>query len=135
MAGSTLQWWSANSSLPVVLDSSLLAAEWLLSTCDVQRAPLELWWRATLKQGFVGFGVVWVTPWGHGVLSTFGARDSSLTAVGLLLSCEGLHSTYFSELSLLAAEGLLYGVISWGAPLQLFHGDLLQFWLGNPLSF
>ena len=100
-----------------MLGLSLLAAEWLLSTCDVQQVPLELWWRATLKQGFVRFGVVWVTLWGHGVLSTFGTRGSSLTAVGLLLSCEGLHSTYFSELSLLVAEGLLYGVISWGAPL------------------
>ena len=33
------------------------------------------------------------------VLSTFGARGSSLTLVGLLLSsCQGLHSTYFMEL-------------------------------------
>ena len=76
--------------------------------------------------GLVRVGVVWVTPWGCRVLSTFGTRRSSLIAVGLLLSCcEGLYSTYFSELSLLAAEGILYGMISWGAPLQLCHGNLL----------
>ena len=102
--------------------------------CDVQQDTLELWWRAPLKvQVFVHSGVVWVTPWGWGVLSTFGARGSSLIVVGLLLSSyEGFHSTYFSELSLLGAEGLLYGVISWGAPLQFCHGDLPQFHQGNP---
>jgi len=67
--------------------------------CDVQLAPLELWWRAPLKlRGCV------LSDWGVGgslgdVLSTFGTRGSSLILVGLLLSsCEGLHSTYFREL-------------------------------------
>ena len=67
--------------------------------CDVQLAPLELWWRAPLKlRGCV------LSDWGVSgslgdVLSTFGTRGSSLILVGLLLSsCEGLHSTYFREL-------------------------------------
>ena len=67
--------------------------------CDVQLAPLELWWRDPLKlRGCV------LSDWGVGgslgdVLSTFGTRGSSLILVGLLLSsCEGLHSTYFREL-------------------------------------
>ena len=67
--------------------------------CDVQLAPLELWWRAPLKlRGCV------LSDWGVGgslgdVLSTFGTRGSSLILVGLLLSsCEGLHSPYFREL-------------------------------------
>ena len=67
--------------------------------CDVQLAPLELWWRAPLKlRGCV------LSDWGVGgslgdVLSTFVTRGSSLILVGLLLSsCEGLHSTYFREL-------------------------------------
>ena len=67
--------------------------------CDVQLAPLELWWRAPLKL----HGCV-LSGWGVGgfmgdALSTFGTRGSSLILVGLLLSsCEGLHSTYFREL-------------------------------------
>ena len=67
--------------------------------CDVQLAPLELWWRAPLKlRGCV------LSDWGVGgslgdVLSTFGTRGSSLILVGLLLSsCEGLHSTSLREL-------------------------------------
>ena len=55
--------------------------------CDVQRAPLELWWRAPLE--------VWgsaLSGWGVGgstgeVLSTFGARGSSVILLGLTLSC------------------------------------------------
>ena len=64
--------------------------------CDVQLAPLELWWRAPLKlRGCV------LSDWGVGgslgdVLSTFGTRGSSLILAGLLLSsCEGLLSSYF----------------------------------------
>ena len=67
--------------------------------CDVQWAPLELWWRTLLEvQGCV------LSGWGVGgsmaeVLSTFGIKNSSLISEGLLLSsCEGLHMTYFREL-------------------------------------
>ena len=67
--------------------------------CDVQLAPLELWWRAPLK-----LCSCVISGWGVGgsmgdVLSTFATRGSSLILRGLLLSsCEGLHSTYFREL-------------------------------------
>ena len=78
---------------------SVLAEEGLLSLCDVQQAPLKLWWRAPLEeQGCVlsGWGVH--VSMGE-VLSTFGVMGSSLILVGLLLSnCEGLHSTSFREL-------------------------------------
>ena len=68
-----------------------ISSRGLVSLCNVQWTPIEL-------QGCVLFGL------GMGastreVLSTFGARGSSLALVGLLLSsCEGLHSTYFMEL-------------------------------------
>ena len=39
------------------------------------------------------------------VLSTFGARVSSLLLLGLLLSSEGLHSNYFRELVSLCSRG------------------------------
>lgn len=58
------QWWSASSSACGV-KSALLAAERLLSTCDVQWAPLEFWWRAPLKVQGLSALVVWVTPWGQ----------------------------------------------------------------------
>ena len=67
--------------------------------CDIQQAPIELWWRALLKV----WGCV-LSAWGvcgsmAEVLSTFGSRSSSIISEGLLLpSCEGLHSTYFREL-------------------------------------
>ena len=41
------------------------------------------------------------------VLSTFGARGSSVTIVGLLLSsCEGCHLTYFRELVSICGRGV-----------------------------
>ena len=57
-------------------EGSLLAAEDLLSMCDVQQAPLEFWWRAPLDMRCSV-----LTGWGVGgsmgrVLSTFGARGS-----------------------------------------------------------
>ena len=73
--------------------------------CDAQRAPLELCWRARLEfRGCVlsGWGVVGSTG---EVLSTFGARVSSLLLVRLLLSSEGLHSNYFRELVSLCGRG------------------------------
>ena len=76
-----------------------ISNRWAPLMCDVQLAPLELWWRAPLEvKGCV------LSGWGVGgfmgdALSTFGTRGSSLILVGLLLSsCEGLHSTYFWEL-------------------------------------
>ena len=58
--------------------------------CDVQWAPLELWWRSPVE--------LWecvLSGWGVGsstgeVLSTFGARGSSVILLGLTLSrCDG----------------------------------------------
>ena len=76
-----------------------LAAEWLFSMRDTQGTPVKLWWRAPLKvQGCVLSGSGVGGSSGE-VLSTFGARCSSLILVGLLLSgCERLHSTYFRDL-------------------------------------
>ena len=74
--------------------------------CDVQWAPIELWWWAPLVlRGCVLCG------WGVGgskgeVLSTFSASGSSLILLGLFLSsCEGLHSTYFRELVSFCSRG------------------------------
>ena len=66
---------------------------------DTQGTPVKLWWRAPLKvQGCVLSGSGVGGSSGE-VLSTLGARCSSLILVGLLLSgCERLHSTYFRDL-------------------------------------
>ena len=83
----------------MVWGSSVLAEEGLLSACDVQQAPLKLWWRASLK----GLGCV-LSGWGvrfsmGQVLCTFGAVGSSHLFVGLLCSsCEDLHLISFREL-------------------------------------
>ena len=53
--------------------------------CDVQLAPLELYWRAPLKLcGYVLSGLGVGGSMGD-VLSTFGTRGSSLILMGLLL--------------------------------------------------
>ena len=58
--------------------------------CDVQWAPLGLWWRSPVE--------LWecvLSGWGVGgstgeVLSTFGVRGSSVILLGLTLSrCDG----------------------------------------------
>ena len=99
VVGSILSSGDVQGPLCFWLSSFVLAVEGLLSLCDVQRAPLEFWWRAPLE--------VWGSAlygWGVGgfmgeVLSTYGARGSSLILVGLMLSsCEGLHSTSLREL-------------------------------------
>ena len=76
-----------------------ISSRWAPLMCDVQLAPLELYWRAPLKLcGYVLFGLGVGGSMGD-VLSTFGTRGSSLILMGLLLSsCEELHSTYFREL-------------------------------------
>ena len=69
------------------------------------------------------------------VLSTFGARSSSLTLVGLLLSsCEGLHSTYFMELVSIQGRRV-FSLSPAGLHSSFARGIHFSFGWGAPLSF
>ena len=66
----------------MVWGSSVLAEEWLLSGCDVQRAPLKLWWRAPHE------GVSVSSP--VGVCMSQCRRSSLLWCYGFLTSIRGI---------------------------------------------